>query len=82
MRNADYLFADSHFVCRLTSQTIVNVIRNVNVQLFPPFIPFDKVREFILDNDAYVGKCYNFLLYILNVLLIMNGLLIFFLSKC
>ncbi|XP_062195878.1 uncharacterized protein LOC133899016 isoform X1 [Phragmites australis] len=57
MRNQDYMFADSHFVCRFTSVTVVNEIRNVNEQfipLFPPFMPFDKVWQFTLDNDMYV----------------------------
>ncbi|XP_062220223.1 replication protein A 70 kDa DNA-binding subunit B-like isoform X3 [Phragmites australis] len=57
MRNQDYMFADSHFVCRFTSVTALNEIRNVNEQfipLFPPFMPFDKVWQFTLDNDMYV----------------------------
>lgn len=72
VRDGDYLFADSHFVCRFSSVTIINEIRNVNEQLiplFPPFMPFDKVWEFTLDNNTYVGKVISFLLYILNVLL-------------
>lgn len=72
VRDGDYLFADSHFVCRFSSVTIINEIRNVNEQLiplFPPFMPFDKVWEFTLDNNTYVGKLISFLLYILNVLL-------------
>ncbi|XP_044959199.1 uncharacterized protein LOC123410331 [Hordeum vulgare subsp. vulgare] len=57
VRDGDYLFADSHFVYHFSSVTIINEIRNVNEQLtplFPPFMPFDKVCEFTLDNNTYV----------------------------
>ncbi|XP_037410249.1 uncharacterized protein LOC119273034 [Triticum dicoccoides] len=57
MRNQDYLFADSQFVCRFSSVTTINELRNVNerlIPLFPAFIPFDRVWEFTLDNDTYV----------------------------
>ena len=37
-------------------------------------MPFDKIWEFTLDNDMYVGKCFSFLLYIRNVFLVTNDL--------
>lgn len=84
MRNQDYMFADSHFVCRFTSVTALNEIRNVNEQfipLFPPFMPFDKVWQFTLDNDMYVGKCFSFFLHLPNVVFNKSPIN-FFLFKC
>jgi hypothetical protein len=41
---------------------MVNEVRNVTekmIPLFPPFIPFDIVWEFTMDNDTYIGKFFN-----------------------
>ncbi|KAL6839175.1 hypothetical protein ACP4OV_031066 [Aristida adscensionis] len=57
MTYREYRLADSHFVCRFTSATVVNELRNVSEQLlplFPPFMPFGRVWEFTFDNDTYI----------------------------
>uniref|UniRef100_A0A0A9D1X4 Uncharacterized protein n=1 Tax=Arundo donax TaxID=35708 RepID=A0A0A9D1X4_ARUDO len=56
MINYYYMFADNHFVCCFTPETVVNAMINVNEQLiplFPPFIPFDRV-------DPIVSAIYSF----------------------
>jgi hypothetical protein len=65
MRSQEYKWADNDAVCRFTSVTTVNEVRNMDekqIPLFPPFMRFNKVWEFYMDNDTYVGKCSNFLL--------------------
>jgi hypothetical protein len=71
MRSQYYKFADSDYVCRFTSVTMENEVRNATekmIPLFPPFIPFDRVWEFTMDNDTYIGKPFNCPLYITSVL--------------
>jgi hypothetical protein len=51
--------------------TMVNEVKNATekmIPLFPPFIPFDRVWEFTMDNDTYIGKPFNCPLYITSVL--------------
>jgi hypothetical protein len=60
MSNQYYKLGRSHFVCFFTSKTLVHEIMTVNdksIQSFPPFMPRDRVFQFTIDNDMYVGKC-------------------------
>jgi hypothetical protein len=71
MRSQYYKFADSHYACRFTSMTMVNEVKNATekmIPLFPPFIPFDRVWESTMNNDTYIGKFFNFPLYIISIL--------------
>ncbi|XP_025823326.1 uncharacterized protein LOC112899181 [Panicum hallii] len=56
-RNVEFMLADSPFVCRFTSVTILSEMKNVNEQcipLFPPFIPIDRFWEHAFGSDTCV----------------------------
>lgn len=85
MRSQEYKWADNDVVCRFTSVTTVNEVRNMDekqIPLFPPFMRFNKVWEFYMDNDTFVGKCSNFLLCRLHMFFSNQIFNNFFLFEC
>jgi hypothetical protein len=76
MRNLDYRFAESHFVCCFTSQTIVSEVRTMGdelISLFPPCMPLDRVCQFTMDTNMYVGKCLILFLSFISAMLKLNN---------
>jgi hypothetical protein len=72
MSNQYYKVGRSHFVCCYTSKTIVHEITTLNdkfIPSFPPFMPLDRVFQFTIDNDMYVGKCLFLFISSVNVAL-------------
>jgi hypothetical protein len=72
MSNQYYKVGRSHFVCCYTSKTIVHEITTLNdkfIPSFPLFMPLDRVFQFTIDNDMYVGKCLFLFISSVNVAL-------------
>ena len=56
------MFANNLYECRFTSISKVYEIPNMSewsLPFFPPFIPCDKIFQYTLDNDVYVGKWFK-----------------------
>jgi hypothetical protein len=59
-------------MCYFTLKTLVREITTVNdkfIPSFPPFVPLDRVFQFTIDNDMYVGKCLILFISSVNVVL-------------
>jgi hypothetical protein len=72
MSNQYYKLEISHFVCCFTSKTLVREITTMNdkfIPSFPPFMPLDRVFQFTIDNNMYVGKCIILFISSVNVAL-------------
>jgi hypothetical protein len=72
MSNQYYKLGRSHFVCCFTSKTLVREITTMNdkfIPSFPPFMPLDRVFQFTIDNNMYVGKCIILFISSVNVAL-------------
>jgi hypothetical protein len=72
MSNQYYKLGRSHFMCYFTLKTLVREITTVNdkfIPSFPPFVPLDRVFQFTIDNDIYVGKCLILFISSVNVVL-------------
>jgi hypothetical protein len=72
MSNQYYKLGRSHFMCCFSSKTLVREITTVNDKFtpsFPPFMPLDRVSQFTIDNDMYVGKCLILFISSVNVAL-------------
>jgi hypothetical protein len=72
MSNQYYKLERSYFVCCFTSKTLIREITTVNdkfIPSFPPFMHLDRVFQFTIDNDMYVGKCLIIFISYVNVTL-------------